>query len=102
MAAFAQLTETKRERLEMLIEEAAEIVTIGTKILRHGYGSYHPNDPEKTPNRDHLEHEVADLMTVFERMVAEGDVEGDLMMADFNARWKQKLRWTHHQKGSPE
>lgn len=101
MAEFAKLTEAQRERLEMLIEEAGEIVTIGTKILRHGYDSYHPADPAKEPNRNHLEREVADVMTVFERMVAEGDVEGDLLMADFNARWKTKLKWTHHQSGSP-
>lgn len=102
MAAFSKMTEAERERLEMLIEEAGEIVTIGTKILRHGYTSYHPDDPAKVTNRDHLEREVGDLLTVFERMVSEGDVEGDVLMLDLNARWKSKLKWTHHQPGSPE
>jgi hypothetical protein len=97
MAAYANLTEAQRERLEMLIEEAGEIVTIGTKILRHGYDSYHPSDPAKTPNRFELEREVQDFETILKRMEAEGDI--DTGYPDHNAIWKRKLRWTHHQDG---
>lgn len=102
MAAFANLTEAERERLEMLIEEAGEIITIATKVLRHGYDNHHPDDAATITNRVQLEREVLDLQTVYTRMMGEGDVSSDNLLVDLNAEWKRKLFWTRHQKGSPQ
>lgn len=99
MAAYANLTEAQRERLEMLIEEAGEIVTIGTKILRHGYDNHHPDDPGKVTNRDHLDREIEELLAVANRMVCERELPGDFHCADLNAVWKRKLKWARHQGG---
>ncbi len=41
---FNRLTPAEAERLAMLAEEAAEVIQIVGKILRHGYASYHPDD----------------------------------------------------------
>jgi hypothetical protein len=96
MAAFANLREDQRERLELLIEEASEIIKAGTKILRHGYDSYNPDDPEAGNNERHLRKELLELFTVAERMMAEHDIS----RIDFNKSvevWKKKLQYCHHQ-----
>ncbi len=97
MAAYANLTEAERERLEVLIEECGEVITIATKVLRHGYDHYHPEDKTKTRNVYALEKEITDVMTIVHRMEAVGDL--DIGLPDHNARWKKKLRWMRHQGG---
>lgn len=99
MAEFAKLTEGARERLEMLAEEAGEIVQAVTKILRHGYDSYNPNDPLKITNKDNLELELADLLSISRRMIYEGDIEGDYEYLSTYDIWNSKTKFTHHQKG---
>lgn len=92
---FGNLTNAERERLEMLAEEAAEIVQACTKILRHGYRSYHPSDV-KNLNKVLLEKELRDLWVVHERMV----FHGDLSRPNFyntGEDWAKKQKWTHHQ-----
>lgn len=61
------LSPAQRERLAMLIEEAGEVIQIGCKILRHGYDSYHPNNPSVS-NRNLLDEELTDLLAVAYRM----------------------------------
>lgn len=95
MAAFAKLTEAERERLEMLAEEASEVVKAVTKILRHGYESYNPHKPHDGSNRLQLENELNDMATIVNRMEAMNDIE--LGAPDLNAAWKRKLTFTHHQ-----
>ena len=85
------------ERLEMLIEEASEIIQIATKILRHGYASYHPNEPG-LDNRVLLMNELADFNSVQLLMEGSGDVfrtsdEIERVLA-------RKLTYTHHQEKS--
>jgi hypothetical protein len=89
------LTHAQRERLEMLAEEAAEIVQACTKILRHGYGSFHPDNPADL-NRYILLKELTDLWAVYERMA----LHHDLPSIDFLSSgkvWANKMKWTHHQ-----
>ena len=45
---FNKLTPAEDERLAMLAEECAEVIQIVSKIQRHGYDSWHPDDPLKT------------------------------------------------------
>lgn len=90
------LTDAQRERLEMLAEEAAEIVQCCTKILRHGYGSYHPDDPEEVSNRKLLEKELLDFWTVYERMAHHHDV-AKINFYGTPDVWLRKLKYTHHQ-----
>lgn len=90
------LTLAQRERLEMLAEEAAEVVKACTKVLRHGYHSYNPDVPNHASNGDDLERELMDLWVVAERMMAENDIRR-LNFYDTVQRWMKKLRYTHHQ-----
>ena len=45
---FNGLTPAEAERLAMLAEECGEVIQMVGKILRHGYDSYHPADPNTT------------------------------------------------------
>lgn len=94
---FNQLSNGEAERLAMLAEEAAEIIQIVGKILRHGYESHHPKDPSHITNRATLEYEIADLKSVVAAMGNAGDIDlGNIDdMAD--SAWQRKLDFTHHQ-----
>lgn len=95
------MTEAERERLIMLAEEAGEVVQIVGKILRHGYESYHPDDPLQVTNREHLTNEIRDIDGIIYGMLENGDLKLD----DFGleiaiATWQRKLKWTYHQEQS--
>lgn len=93
---FNGLTPGEAERLAMLAEEAAEVVQLVGKILRHGYESYHPKDPAKTSNRRLLHGELTDMIAVHCAMIAEKDLPL-VNRDDIPAIWERKKRFTHHQ-----
>jgi NTP pyrophosphatase (non-canonical NTP hydrolase) len=94
------MNEAQRERLAMLIEEAGEVIQAATKILRHGYDSYHPKDPKLTSNRIQLQEELVDLLSVMDAMEFNGDMsisdKSDSESLDYC--WQKKLKYTHHQR----
>lgn len=94
---FNGLTPAEAERLAMLAEEAAEVIQIVGKILRHGYASYHPDNPSLT-NRVLLMNELADFNAVQLLMENSGDVFriGD----EIDRILGRKLTYTHHQEKS--
>ncbi len=90
---FNQLTPAEAERLAMLAEEAGEIVQVVGKILRHGFDSYHPENPQTT-NRMLLEGEINDLYAVVGLLAEAGDIP---MCAALDEHVIKKLREAHHQ-----
>lgn len=68
------MTLAELERLALLAEEAAEVIQIVGKIIRHGYESYHPNDPDTT-NRMLLEKELGHLKYAILLMDLNKDVD---------------------------
>lgn len=94
------MTEAEKERLAMLAEECAEVIQVVGKILRHGYESYHPNDPQRVTNRDLLINELRDIEGVTLGMSLNGDIKPPRIGSDPSDVWQKKLRWTHHQKGA--
>lgn len=95
MAAYAQLTDAQRERLEMLAEEASEVVQAVMKVLRHGYSAFNPHSPDSGTNEDQLNREINDFLTVRNRMIDEGDIKQAIPA--MSTIWRQKLPYTHHQ-----
>lgn len=91
---FNGLTPAQAERLAMLAEECGEVIHIVGKILRHGYDSYHPNDPTTT-NRTMLGRELTDLIAVAASLCRDKVPEGSLH--DQDLAWNKKLRYAHHQ-----
>ena len=91
---FNRLTPAEAERLAYLIEEAAEVQQIASKVLRHGYDSYSPDDPGKGSNREQLNRKLRDFAGAVARMVAAVDLASDPMRgADPN----KGARYMHHQ-----
>lgn len=92
------LSAAEVERLTMLAEECAEVVQAVTKILRHGWTSFHPADPERTPNHELLDKELTDLKSVVWAMQQQDQfVHGEPDWSTLEQRWAEKLRYTHHQ-----
>lgn len=99
---FSGLKKSQRERLDMLSEEAGEIVQAIGKIGRHGYDSYNPDATNNNDNRDDLEHEIADLLGIVDKMNELGDINITRVNNLRLGVWDRKLQYTHHQKGSPK
>lgn len=97
---FNGLTPAEAERLAMLSEECGEVIQIIGKILRHGYDSYHPDDPGVT-NRDLLGKELIDLAAVESEMIVLGDIPSRLYGC-LGRAWLRKLRFTHHQENTDD
>lgn len=93
---YNKLTPAEAERLAMLAEECAEVIQVVGKILRHGYESFHPNDPLIT-NREILCMELMDLHAVVELM--DNDLPRDPKDNIGGKYLDKKLSWTHHQIG---
>jgi NTP pyrophosphatase (non-canonical NTP hydrolase) len=90
------LSESEIERLAILIEEAAEVQQVATKILRHGYGSHNPFDESKTPNRELLNKELGDLLFAFSLMVDCHDVSSNSIYAHKSNKAEKINQYLHH------
>lgn len=96
MNHFNGLTPAEQERLAILSEEAAEVIQIVGKILRHGYESYNPilNGPT---NRRLLEVELGDLDAAVKRCIFNGDIiKGNIQKHSMN-KMDNARRYLHHQ-----
>lgn len=92
---FNGLTDAQEERLYLVVEECGEVVQAATKILRHGYESYHPDTG--VSNRSHFQKELGDLLECIDMMKRAFDVN---MQAVFVAGDEKRIRlpqWLHHQ-----
>lgn len=89
------LTDAERELLALLMEECGEVVQVIGKILRHGYDSRNPLEPESPTNRELLERELGDVGAA-QLMLEES---GDLIWTEIRMHAKRKLesvrKWLH-------
>ena len=88
----------KLERLALLAEECAEVIQMVEKIIRHGYQSYNPHDPEQRTNRELLERELGDVKFCMDFMHDNGDIHAiriDTFSRDKRRRVKQYLHEEH-------
>lgn len=113
MKHFNQLTPAEHERLAYLMEECGEVIQIIGKIMRHGYESYDPTDPNNkvvgengrgigktlqvTTNRQLLERELGDVMRAARMLGTSGDV--DPLEVDVQASKGPPSKYMHHQGG---
>lgn len=94
---YSRLTNSQVERLAMLVEECGEVIQAATKVLRHGYESFDPDNPALTSNAEHLEREICDLLAVVRGMTILGDLGNEPSIRDLATVWLRKMQWTHHQ-----
>lgn len=67
-----ELSSAQQERLVLLAEEAAEVIQVVGKILRHGYTSTHPNGGPN--NLALLETELGHVEAAKKLLIARGDI----------------------------
>lgn len=108
---FNKLTPAENERLAYLMEECGEVIQIIGKIMRHGYESYDPTDPNNrvvgeggrgigktlqvTTNRELLARELGDVMRAMDMMASAKDYE---WLTVASAREKgPPSKYMHHQ-----
>lgn len=96
MDHFNELTPAEAERLALLMEECGEVVQVIGKILRHGYESYHPADPNGPTNRELLENELGDLWFAMD-FVADNDLRPSEIARAHNEKRGKVGRYLHHQ-----
>uniref|UniRef100_A0A6M3LJD3 Putative nucleotide pyrophosphohydrolase domain-containing protein n=1 Tax=viral metagenome TaxID=1070528 RepID=A0A6M3LJD3_9ZZZZ len=95
-AQFNGLFPSEAERLFLLIEEAGEVQHIVGKILRRGYQSYHPEDPDYS-NRKLLEKELGDLLFAIDLMIRCHDVDEQSIEHSKRLKSETVQQYLHHQ-----
>ena len=97
LVPFNELTPAEAERLEMLDEEAKEVGTAKSKIMRHGPYSYNPDKPEDGDNMKQLQREVTDFFACLHMMIEAGDPIRLPTAIEIDAAIQKKLKYAHHQ-----
>jgi hypothetical protein len=90
-----RLSPAEVERLALVAEEAAEVVQVAMKILRHGYESHHPQG--FLSNRQLLEAELGDLDMAKTLLVKAGDITGSAITIAAVLKVSRVMEYTHHQ-----
>ena len=90
------LSPAQYERLALLLEEMGEATQVIGKILRHGYDSSHPCDPQNTTNRWLLEKELGDVRHAMVRLCEAHDVDKEAIHRYADAKRKSVKKWLHH------
>jgi hypothetical protein len=83
------------ERLAILSEELCEAGQIIGKIIRHGHESRHPDGGPT--NRELLELELGDIMTILEMMFEAGDIKRTSVLSRVPAKLRKLQLYTHNQ-----
>ena len=91
---FNNLTPAETERLVLLIEECGEAIQAASKILRHGYESYHPNRDEN--NRYDLEVECGHVRFAMINLCNNGDLNKDQIHTSADIKVKAVLPYLHY------
>lgn len=91
------LTLAQVELLDMLQEEAAEVIQIVAKLKRHGPMSYHPADPEQTTNVTLMCRELGDLIGVMAAMDEKGMVYNEIVEQYAATKMDRAAPYLHHQ-----
>ena len=97
MEHFNKLTPAEAERLAWLLEELGECQQAIGKILRHGYNSKDPTNPNHLGNRADLERELTDV--AFSLLLMDYNKDIDLLQIYNDASLKfsyKQLRYMHH------
>lgn len=91
------LTPAQVELLDMLAEEAAEVIQAVCKLKRHGPMSYHPADKDKTPNFKLMAAELGDLIGVMGALDEKGMIDNETVQWFAETKMKRAAPYLHHQ-----
>lgn len=93
---FNELSPGELERLALLAEECAEVIQVVGKILRHGYTSTHPNDPDGENNRELLEEELGHVQAAQSLMIDKDDLSESSIKAHHKLKRAKVNEYLHH------
>lgn len=94
---FSGLSPAECERLDLLIEECAEVIQIACKVLRHGYTSHHPEQMNGPDNRAELEREMGDVRYAMILLSSAGDVDKERIHEWAYEKSSDVRQYLHHQ-----
>jgi len=77
--------------LEILAEEAAEVIQIKSKIIRFGINDYHPKN--KMPNREKLGQEIGHFIEMVNLLVGNGTVSKESIARGINHKTEKLKKW---------
>lgn len=97
---FNQLNAAEAELLALLAEEMGEAIQIIGKILRHGYGSRHPDEPFGPNNREMLEKELGDVRCAMILLCESGDLLKEMIHGHATDKRERVKQYLHHQPSS--
>ena len=95
-APFNNLTPKEVEILVYLAEECAEVIQIASKVLRHGMYSYHPDDEAKTPNKQLLCQEIADVYHAIDLLIKHNVLPAHMLGAACEKSRTKHMAYFHH------
>lgn len=90
-------TPAERELLNILIEEAAEVIQRATKALRFGLQEIQPG--QELTNAVRLAHEVGDFVEISNRCTEQGLYELGDVYAGMSHKREQLAKYLQHQEG---
>jgi hypothetical protein len=96
LADVSRLSVSERERLTLLIEECSEVSHIACKILRHGYASCNPADPNQESNIRSLHRELGDMMAVLRLMMLRLDISQNKIDGFRDLKLARISTYLHH------
>lgn len=91
---YTEQFDNLEENLDILQEEAAEIIQIVSKIKRFGLYSTYPQD--ETTNLSHLHQEIADFQAMVDVLTDHGYID----LAELSRRKERKLDKLAHYYGA--
>lgn len=92
---FNGLTAAEHERLALLMEELGEAQQVIGKILRHGFDSHHPDNPEVS-NRDLLHRELGDVNAAVNLLCKAQDLDAGRILNCTNHKLARVGQYLHH------
>lgn len=100
---MTDLTKSEAELLACLSEECSEVsleclslIKMIGKVLRHGYESVHPTMPELGTNRDRLECEIADVLTIVKMMADAKHIDIDKIIMNAEIKRQKIKQYLHY------
>lgn len=99
--SFNKLTPEQAERLALLAEECGELVQAIGKVLRHGYDSHDPTNPNHRGNRDDVAKECGDVCFAVCLLGDAGDISNSVRDYYFSEKEKSVGKYLHHAKVQP-
>lgn len=83
--------DNERLNLEILAEEAAEVIRIKSKCIRFGMDDFHPKNG--MPNRESLAEEIGHFIAMVEILIENGTIKEGLISQAINNKKQNLKKW---------